>query len=198
MRKLEIQNKLLERQKYLQSLSEDIQRLLAEEEARRARERETIKESVARLFQEMGIIVEPGSVVETALYYLGVPYVWGGESPQVGFDCSGLVKYVFHLHGVELPHYSRAQAKLGMPVNRVEDLRPGDLVFFGNPIHHVGIYIGRGYFIHAPRTGDFVRISRLSERPDFSKARRIHAPSRIYPVIPSPSFNTTTTTSTNF
>ncbi len=194
-RKLEIQNQLLEKQRYIESLSDEIKALLAEEEARQAQERENIKETVNKLFEELGIIVEPGSVVETALHYLGVPYVWGGESPDIGFDCSGLVKFVFQLHGVELPHYSRAQAKMGEPVERIEDLRPGDLVFFGNPVHHVGIYVEKGYFIHAPQTGDFVRLGKLSERPDFSGARRIPAPPRVFPIIPSPLTTTSTTQS---
>ena len=88
--------------------------------------------------------------------YLGVPYVWGGSSPK-GFDCSGLVMYVYRKVGISLPHSSRLQFGYGRPVAR-GDLQPGDLVFFHNPISHVGIYIGEGQMINAAGTGKGVRI----------------------------------------
>ena len=108
-----------------------------------------------------GIVVEPGSPVETALAYHGVPYLWAGATPS-GFDCSGLILYVYKQHGVTLPHYSGSQFLLGEKV-AYADLQPGDVVFFGSPIHHVGMYIGGGYFLHAPRTGDFVKITKLAD-----------------------------------
>jgi cell wall-associated NlpC family hydrolase len=95
-----------------------------------------------------------------AARYLGVPYRWGGESPT-GFDCSGLVAYVYAQLGISLPHYTVAQYALGVAVAR-DQLQPGDLVFFDG-LGHVGIYIGGGQFIHAPHTGDVVRVSSLSE-----------------------------------
>jgi len=95
-----------------------------------------------------------------AARYLGVPYRWGGASPA-GFDCSGLVMYVYAQLGISLPHYTVAQYGAGTPVARGE-LQPGDLVFFDG-LGHVGIYIGGGQFIHAPHTGDVVRVSSLSE-----------------------------------
>jgi peptidoglycan hydrolase-like protein with peptidoglycan-binding domain len=91
--------------------------------------------------------------------YLGVPYLWGGASPS-GFDCSGLVMYVYAQLGVHLPHFAAAQFRDGRHV-RMDQLRRGDLVFFDD-LNHVGIYIGGGRFIHAPHTGDHVRISSLS------------------------------------
>jgi cell wall-associated NlpC family hydrolase len=95
-----------------------------------------------------------------AARYLGVPYRWGGGSPA-GFDCSGLVMYVFAQLGISLPHYTVAQYALGTPVSR-DQLQPGDVVFFDG-LGHVGIYIGGGQFIHAPQTGDVVKVSSLSE-----------------------------------
>ena len=100
------------------------------------------------------------SVVSIALQYLGVPYVWGGASPS-GFDCSGLTMYAYAKVGVYLPHNAAMQYGMGTPVSRSQ-LAPGDLVFF-NGLSHVGIYIGGGRFVHAPHTGDVVKISSLSE-----------------------------------
>jgi cell wall-associated NlpC family hydrolase len=101
-------------------------------------------------------------VVSMALQYLGVPYVWAGATPR-GFDCSGLVQYVFGQLGISLPHNTVAQwhdpAAVSVPQN---ELQPGDLVFF-NGLDHVGIYIGSGYFVDAPHTGTDVRIDSLSE-----------------------------------
>ena len=97
-------------------------------------------------------------VVEIAMRYLGVPYVWGGASPS-GFDCSGFVLYVYAQLGVSLPHYAASQYGYGSPVPK-EALEPGDLVFFDN-LGHNGIYVGGGQFIHAPHTGDVVKISSL-------------------------------------
>jgi len=94
-----------------------------------------------------------------AARYLGVPYVWGGASPA-GFDCSGLVMYVYAQLGVSLPHYTVAQWNATTPI-ATSDLQPGDLVFFDG-LGHVGIYIGGGQFIHAPHTGTVVQIASLS------------------------------------
>jgi len=116
------------------------------------------------------------SIVEIARTYVGAPYRWGGSSPT-GFDCSGLVRYVYAQVGVELPHNAAKQYALGAPVAR-EDLRPGDIVFFDR-LRHNGIYIGDGRFIHARQTGKRVAIAGLDEAwyaERWVGARRIEPP----------------------
>jgi peptidoglycan DL-endopeptidase CwlO len=107
-----------------------------------------------------------------ALQYLGIRYQWGGATPAGGFDCSGLVMYVFAQLGVQLPHYAAAQYGFGTAVAR-DQLQPGDLVFFDG-LSHVGIYIGNGQMVHAPQTGDVVKITPLSQfATSYVGARRI-------------------------
>lgn len=109
-------------------------------------------------------------LVVYASNFLGVPYVWGGNTPS-GFDCSGFTKYVFAHFGISLARRASQQAKQGVAVSK-DNLQPGDLVFFGNPVYHVGIYVGNGCFIHAPQTGDVVKIAPLRWM-NFSYARRV-------------------------
>jgi len=105
------------------------------------------------------------ALVEETMKYLGIPYVWAGATPSGGFDCSGLVLYVYAKFGVGFPHGATMQAYQGTPVP-FGKLQPADLVFFGSPsfYHHVGIYIGNGLFIEAPHTGDVVKVSQLAGR----------------------------------
>jgi cell wall-associated NlpC family hydrolase len=100
-----------------------------------------------------------GDVVDYARSRLGCPYRWGAAGPSE-FDCSGLAMWCYAKVGISLPHFSGAQINVGQRVS-LADLQPGDLVFFGSPIHHVGIYIGGGMMIHAPHTGTVVKISPL-------------------------------------
>jgi len=113
----------------------------------------------------------PSGISGIAMQYLGVPYVWGGASPS-GFDCSGLVLYVYAQAGIYLPHSAAAQYYSGTPISYSE-LMPGDLVFFGRPISHVGIYIGGGSMIHAPFEGAVVSITGVGGGGSYSGACRL-------------------------
>lgn len=110
------------------------------------------------------------AVIANAKLYLGVPYVWGGSTPS-GFDCSGFTSYVYRSVGISLPRTSRAQQNVGTRVS-LNQLQPGDLVFRGSPAYHVGIYIGGGQYIHAPQTGDVVKIAPFNPS-QFSTASRV-------------------------
>ena len=118
------------------------------------------------------------NVLQRALALLGTPYRWGGTTTD-GFDCSGLVGYVFRTTiGIDLPRVSRDMAHTGKIIERSE-LSPGDLVFFGRRkgrVDHVGIYVGEGNFVHAPRTGREVTVSTLEGGywgSKFIQARRV-------------------------
>ncbi len=118
------------------------------------------------------------TVLQRAFSLLGTPYRWGGSSPESGFDCSGLVGYVFRTIGIDLPRVSRAMADEGTKVASRDALAEGDLVFFGKRgrIDHVGIYIGEGKFLHAPRTGRDVTVSSLTSgywAQKYLEARRL-------------------------
>jgi cell wall-associated NlpC family hydrolase len=110
------------------------------------------------------------SALSAAMAAMGTPYRWGGTG-RGGFDCSGLAQWAYRKAGITLPRSSRAQSGVGTPVSRA-DLQPGDLVFFYRPVSHVGIYVGNGNVVHAPQTGDVVKISPISRMP-FAGARRL-------------------------
>jgi cell wall-associated NlpC family hydrolase len=173
--KASIEGQLASRRQMLSSIKDQIAEMQAAEQARQAQLAAQARarlsaNGVAVLNASAGAVTQPapvytpppskyGGVVGIAMQYLGVPYVYGGSTPG-GFDCSGFVMYVFAQIGVSLPHNAAAQYGYGVPVSS-DQLQPGDLVFF-NGLGHVGIYIGGGQFIHAPHTGDVVKISSLS------------------------------------
>jgi peptidoglycan DL-endopeptidase CwlO len=196
--KASIESQLAERRQLVASIRSEIERMKAEEAARQrelarqARERALAAASAPQIVSSptpsstsssssssssgsTAVSPPPGNysgVVGIAMRYLGVPYVWGGASPS-GFDCSGFVQYVFAQVGVSLPHNAAMQYGYGSAVS-MSQLQPGDLVFFYG-LGHVGIYIGGGQFIHAPHTGDVVKISSLSGyyASNFVGARRL-------------------------
>jgi cell wall-associated NlpC family hydrolase len=196
-----IQNQLAERERMLSGIQTEIAQLQAEEARRQAqieaqaRARLAAQQraaSAARLqaveiptadfspASDSGGSVDTsipaaapsqyGGVVGIAMQYLGTPYVWGGASPG-GFDCSGLVSYVYAQVGVSLPHHAASIYGYGTPV-AYSDLQAGDLVFFSG-LGHMGIYIGGGQYIHAPQTGDVVKISNMSDHGGYVGARRL-------------------------
>jgi peptidoglycan DL-endopeptidase CwlO len=189
-----VESQLAERQRLLSSLNGEIQRMLAEQQARELRQAQAVRaqflEAQSRQSQSVGVTTF-GATAETpegaavvppsgysgaagvALSYIGTPYVWAGASPG-GFDCSGLVMYAYSRVGVSLPHSSYALWNVGVSVPRSQ-LETGDLVFFEG-LGHVGIYIGGGQFVHAPHTGDVVKVSSLdsgSYAYSFVGARRV-------------------------
>ncbi|MGZ8692487.1 MAG: C40 family peptidase [Gaiellaceae bacterium] len=186
--KRRIESQLASRRQLLSSIKGQIVRIRAAEEAQQRQLAAAARSrlggvqippldgvGVSASTPEGSIVAPPnvhGGVVGIAMRYLGVPYVWGGSTPR-GFDCSGFVAYVFAQIGVSLPHSSYAMYGMGTPVS-ISQLQSGDLVFFTGA-SHMGIYIGGGQFIHAPHTGDVVKISSLSGyySSNFAGGRRV-------------------------
>lgn len=123
--------------------------------------------------------VRANAVLMRAISLVGTPYHWGGNTPESGFDCSGLVNYVYRdMLDLRLPRTSRELAAMQGPRIAPEQLASGDLVFFGDrgQVSHVGIYVGEGRFVHAPNSGGTVRLDRLDGswwRDHYSGARRL-------------------------
>jgi cell wall-associated NlpC family hydrolase len=146
------------------AMAREAQARLAEQQQQQAQQQAQTVVGASAVTPEADTVVAPppthSGVVGVAMSQLNTPYVWGGAAPG-GFDCSGLVMWAYAQVGVSLPHSSYAQYGYGVPVSK-DQLQPGDLVFFDG-LGHVGIYIGGGQFVHAPHTGDVVKISSLSE-----------------------------------
>jgi cell wall-associated NlpC family hydrolase len=116
------------------------------------------------------------AVVADAEKYLGVPYVWGGETRSGGMDCSGLVQTTFHDLGIKLPRTAAEQSHCGTPVSGLANAQPGDLLFFGNPAYHVAIYAGHNQLIESPQPGETVHKTTVYQTP--TSIRRIVQPAQ--------------------
>jgi cell wall-associated NlpC family hydrolase len=196
--KASIEDALAARQRLLNSLSAEIQQILAQRlAAQRAADAQaaaaaggiladaaaaasnqdlTLGGSVAGS-ADVGTYIEPppssstgGAAASLALGQLGTPYVWGGGAPG-GFDCSGLIAWAYAQVGVSLPHHAASQYAMGTPVP-LDALEPGDIVSFHGS-GHAGLYIGGGQYVHAPQTGDVVKVSSLADRSDIDGAVRV-------------------------
>jgi cell wall-associated NlpC family hydrolase len=186
-----LRTQIVQRLQLLSSLNGQIQQLIAAQQARELRQAQAARAAylAAQTRQSQpvgtstfgaaaatpeGATVVPSSsytgAVGAAMSQLGTPYAWGGSGPS-GFDCSGLVAYAYAKIGVSLPHSSYALWNEGVSVPS-DQLEAGDLVFF-NGLGHTGIYIGNGQYVHAPRTGDVVKVSSMSSHGGYVGARRI-------------------------
>jgi len=164
--RLAASDRLLEQYEGLRSQSlRDLGNLLTEEERRRAEEAEALAKKDAEKFKASIKVAAPspqaGVAIKAAISQLGIRYRWGASSPGVAFDCSGLTQWAWAKAGVSIPRVSRSQysALLRVPISQAQ---PGDLLFSQTTFFHVGIYIGNGQMIHAPRTGDVVKISTVT------------------------------------
>ncbi|MDZ4065188.1 MAG: NlpC/P60 family protein [Coriobacteriia bacterium] len=181
----EVEDALSAQKAFVEGLNAEVAKLVEEERLRQeklAEERaRAAAEAAAKARANSGIgdsrVSDPGGLgpghpeaVDIGLKYVGVPYVWGGTSPS-GFDCSGLTYYVYAQIGISISRSSRAQFREGAFIapDRLDLLKLGDLVFFGyggdpDRVHHVGIYVGSGNYLHAPMTGQNVQVSSLTGR----------------------------------
>lgn len=123
------------------------------------------------MYRPGGVEVTGNDVIAAATRYLGVPYRWGGTDPATGLDCSGFAQQVYDDLGIDLPRVSRDQARAGVAVPDLASARAGDLIAFGEPVDHIGIYVGHGRMIVAPRTGDVVKVQDV--RSDWTHIRRV-------------------------
>lgn len=177
----ELKRQQAEKQAYVRSVKREIASLIAEQKRQAAAEAAQARRTVASYNSaplSSGVSPEytapaassvGAAVVNAAMSRLGAPYVWGAAGPTT-FDCSGLVVWSFAQAGIPLPHYSYSQMSGGSAVS-FSDLQPGDLVFFYGG-SHVGIYVGGGQFVHAPHSGDVVRVASLGSHGSLTTARR--------------------------
>ena len=188
-----VEGLLQERQQILSQVKGDLARLLrAKQEAERREAAVRARQARARLASapQASTPAKPASdpspaaptaplpgaegnaaAAQIALQQLGIPYRWGGASPATGFDCSGLCSYAYGKIGKSVPHYTGAIWASFPQVPR-DQLQPGDMVFFRPDLGHAGMYIGGGQYVHAPQTGDVVKVSSVNGRSDYRGAVR--------------------------
>ncbi|MBW6410622.1 C40 family peptidase [Clostridium weizhouense] len=167
----DIKNKIEKENEQLKKDKESIEKEIKDLEDQKNQLLKYVEENSALLMDGTSTIVpitlpsditgQARTLIEETQKYLGIPYLWGGTTPD-GFDCSGLMQYVFKSQNIDIPRVSEEQQSFAKPISMAE-IKPGDLVFnkLSNSTH-VGMYIGNDMFIHAPHTGDFVKISKLS------------------------------------
>jgi len=159
-----VESALAARQSMLRGVKAQIAQLVAQQ-----------AQAAKQAAQKQGAVLPIGpinadhsSVVAFAESFVGkVPYVWGGSSPA-GFDCSGFTMYVYSNFGVSLPHNAAAQQACTTPVPSGQE-QPGDLVFFGSPAYHVGLYVGGGSMVNAPHTGAYVSYGSVAGAAGFGR-----------------------------
>jgi cell wall-associated NlpC family hydrolase len=194
----QVEGLLRQRQAVLESTRGDLKRLLEEEQARQRREATAAAAVARQRLAAAGTPAEAGgaatppatdpsggsapeaaplpsgsgnaAAASVAMQYLGVPYRWGGASPETGFDCSGLASYAYAQIGKSVPHYT-VSIWNAFPKVPADQLQVGDLVFYRG-LGHMGIYIGGGQYVNAPQTGDVVKVSSMSDRSDYVGAVR--------------------------
>jgi len=161
-----VESALAARQSMLRGVKAQIAQLVAQQ-AQAAQQ--AAQKQGAYVPRAIGVVnPDHSSVVAFAASFVGkVPYVWGGSSPA-GFDCSGFTMYVYSNFGVSLPHNAAAQQSCTTPVPSGQE-QPGDLVFFGSPAYHVGIYAGGGSMINAPHTGAYVSYGSVAGASGFGR-----------------------------
>jgi cell wall-associated NlpC family hydrolase len=164
-KRTDVEDQLAQRKALLADLDARVKELLRQQALRDAEAAQRLADSAGVDIESINGTAAQITLVKETMRYLGIPYVWAGATPSGGFDCSGLVLYVYAKFGVSFPHGATMQAYQGTPVPFAK-MEPADLVFFGTPAfyHHVGIYIGNGLFIEAPHTGDVVKVSKLAGR----------------------------------
>ncbi len=157
--KRSVESQLAEQRRLLSGIEAEIAALDRAEDARQAAAQRAAASAGFTSFRSFPPPTRAprSGVVGIAMQYLGAPYVYAASGPN-SFDCSGFTMFVYRQVGVGLPHNAAMQQSVCEPVSR-SDLQPGDLVFFGRPADHVGLYIGNGMMVHAPHTGDVVRIA---------------------------------------
>lgn len=157
-KKREVQGKLGNAQKLYNSLSSAQKRAIKDEEARANR-----SNNRTDLGNAPAASSRAAAALEAAKSKIGTPYVWGATGPN-SFDCSGLTSWAYTQAGVSIPRTSQAQAGAGTRLS-LSQLKPGDLVLFYGDLHHIGLYAGNGMVLHAPRTGQNVKIEPISDMP---------------------------------